>query len=410
MADPTKYTPGYNFSGFQTVNPSTPLPGTSVDTELAAIATATEELRDAVMDIRRSDGALKNNSVGPDQLSAALSIGFTNRGTWAEDTAYSAGDGVVFDDTFYSALEAHTSVSGDEPDINPEQWQFLFTIASITTPDGSITPAKLSADAAGFRTKIGVGTLAVEDVEYLDTRVHALDEKTVPADDDEFCLLDSEGLFVGTVFKWASLLAAVQAASGGIPVGGVMDYAGATAPSGWLLCYGQNVSRTTYADLFTAIGTTYGSGDGSTTFKLPDYRGRVLAGKDDMGGTSANRLTGLSGGVNGDNLGATGGLETHTLTTAQLATHSHSVDPPSTTTSSNGSHSHDLGLTNDFGDGNDALVGDGPRDFTTSTGSDGAHTHTVNIAAFTSGSAGSGSAHNNVQPTAIANKIIYAGV
>jgi microcystin-dependent protein len=62
------------------------------------------------------------------------------------------------------------------------------------------------------------------------------------------------------------------------------------------------------------------TGDGSTTCNIPDCRGRVIAGKDDMGGTSANRLTNQSGGLNGDTLGAMGGSETHTLTEAQLPT------------------------------------------------------------------------------------------
>src|SRR5690606_12877743 len=96
----------------------------------------------------------------------------------------------------------------------------------------------------------------------------------------------------------------VDAASG-VPIGTVADFAGTSAPAGWLLCYGQAVSRTTYAALFAVLGTTYGAGNGSSTFNLPDCRGRVVAGKDNMGGASANRLTGQSGGLNGDNLGAT---------------------------------------------------------------------------------------------------------
>ena len=65
-----------------------------------------------------------------------------------------------------------------------------------------------------------------------------------------------------------------------MPTGMVVPYAGAVAPDGWLLCQGQAVSRTTYAQLFSVIGTTYGSGDGSTTFNLPDMRGRVAVGSD----------------------------------------------------------------------------------------------------------------------------------
>ena len=80
-----------------------------------------------------------------------------------------------------------------------------------------------------------------------------------------------------------------------IPSGMLAPFAGATAPTGWFLCFGQAVSRTDYANLFTAIGTTYGVGDGTSTFNLPDLRGRTIAGQDDMGGSAASRLTGDNG-------------------------------------------------------------------------------------------------------------------
>ena len=189
-----------------------------------------------------------------------------------------------------------------------------------------------------------------------------------------------------------------------LPFGAVMDYAGSTAPAGWLLCYGQDVSRTTYAGLFTAIGVVYGVGDGTTTFTLPDARGRARAGKDDMGGTSANRLTAQTGGIEGDTLGAVGGAETHTLTTAQLPSHTHAG-----TTASNGAHTHAISPTALTSSGSSA-VGGGSAGVTGSVGasataSDGAHTHT-----FTSDATGSGTAHNNVQPSIIFNTIIFAGV
>lgn len=160
-----------------------------------------------------------------------------------------------------------------------------------------------------------------------------------------------------------------------LPSAAVMPYAGTSAPDGWLFAYGQAISRTTYADLFDAIGTTYGSGDGSTTFNVPDLRGRVVAGQDDMGGSSANRLTGQSGGLNGDTLGATGGAETHTLTTAQLAVHTHTWNSGQATATGGGTSGVAL---NNAG---------------------------FNVAGPCS-NAGSGSAHNNVQPTIILNYII----
>lgn len=95
----------------------------------------------------------------------------------------------------------------------------------------------------------------------------------------------------------------------------------ATAPAGWLLCAGQAVSRTRYAALFAAIGTTFGAGDGSTTFNLPDLRGRAFAGLDNMGGSSANVVTDPSA----DSLGGTMGAETHTLTEDEMPAHTHWV-------------------------------------------------------------------------------------
>ena len=111
----------------------------------------------------------------------------------------------------------------------------------------------------------------------------------------------------------------------GIFTGAVMPFAGANAPPGWLLCYGQAISRTTYANLFTVIGITYGAGDGSTTFNLPDLRGRAVHGLDNMGGTAAGRLTGVTGSVAGTTLGAVGGEETHLLALAEMPSHSHPV-------------------------------------------------------------------------------------
>lgn len=196
-----------------------------------------------------------------------------------------------------------------------------------------------------------------------------------------------------------------------VPIGTVLPFAGSTAPTGWLFCYGQAVSRTTYASLFSAIGTVYGAGDSTTTFNLPDLRGRTVAGKDDMGGTSADRLTGQTGGVNGDTLGAAGGEEAHELTEAEQAEHDHG---PGTLSgiATGGSHRHDIlnsinqGLNPDvqyFGDQGTTADQAGTR-----TQYDGGHTHPVSLNAGTTASSGSGEAHNNVQPTLIMNMMIKA--
>jgi microcystin-dependent protein len=131
---------------------------------------------------------------------------------------------------------------------------------------------------------------------------------------------------------------------GASPTGCVMDFAGATEPSGWLLCFGQTVSRTTYADLFAVIGTTYGVGDGSTTFGIPDARGRSTSGKDDMGGSAASRITNAVSGFDGTVLGAAGGAQSHTLIIAEMPGHTHIQDAHNHTqvahTHTQNSHTH----------------------------------------------------------------------
>lgn len=84
--------------------------------------------------------------------------------------------------------------------------------------------------------------------------------------------------------------------SGMVPSGAVLYFAGRTAPAGWLKANGAAVSRTTYAALFAAIGTTYGAGDGSTTFNLPDLRGEFMRGWDDGRGIDRGRAFGSAQG------------------------------------------------------------------------------------------------------------------
>lgn len=162
---------------------------------------------------------------------------------------------------------------------------------------------------------------------------------------------------------------------GAVPSGAVMPFAGTTAPSDWLLCYGQAVSRTTYAKLFAAIGTAYGTGDGSTTFNLPDLRGRVVAGLDNMGGSAASRLTSTTITGGGDAVGEVGGAQTHTLTTSEMPAHTHSE-----------------------------VTGY----YATPTASGGSFLSAAGNNTATTGSTGGGGAHNNVQPTMVLNYIIKA--
>jgi microcystin-dependent protein len=121
---------------------------------------------------------------------------------------------------------------------------------------------------------------------------------------------------VSTTANGAGILG--QAGAVLLPVGCIHDYAGTAAPTGWLFCYGQEVSQSTYTQLYAAIGTAWGTASTATAFIIPDLRGRALFGKDDMGGSAANRITNGGSGVTGTTLGAVGGAQLVTLATANL--------------------------------------------------------------------------------------------
>ncbi|ACI52187.1 Tail Collar domain protein [Gluconacetobacter diazotrophicus PA1 5] len=205
---------------------------------------------------------------------------------------------------------------------------------------------------------------------------------------------------------------AASGVAGSVPVGLVADFAGGTAPAGWMLCYGQAISRATYAALFAVIDTTFGAGDGATTFGLPDLRGRVAAGVDNMGGTAANLLTMAGSSVNGVALGASGGSQI-------MASHTHTVtDPGHTHTVTDPGHEHAPNSGSGFvvpqGSGGTIVTFDGgsltPEHATETTSVDttGVTLETA-TAGITVGSTGTGTSQN-VQPTVMLNKIIYTGV
>jgi microcystin-dependent protein len=247
------------------------------------------------------------------------------------------------------------------------------------------------------------------------------------------------------------LAAALQAFL--VPTGSINAWSTNTAPTGWQLCDGTAVSRTTYAALFAVIGETYGVGDGTTTFNLPNLKGRAIVGRD-------------SAQTEFDTLAETGGAKTHTLTSAEIPVHLHTISAYAHSVSqsdalgnhshtidhdhaASGSHSHTINIidpghshtidtlarnkadgttvnrdvvsftatetqsTRSAATGITATSDAANVDIAAFTGSSGVtnlqHGHSVGVAehaAKDTGQTGGGGAHNNLQPYIVLNYII----
>jgi microcystin-dependent protein len=223
----------------------------------------------------------------------------------------------------------------------------------------------------------------------------------------------------------------------GQPVGVEMDwpYSEATIPAGHLAEYGQAISRTTYPLLHAraaADGYPHGAGDGSTTFNLPDCRGRNRVGKDNMGGVAANRISAAN---NGTTLGGVHGSQSHTLILGEIPSHNHGGGSHTHTVVShnhnvqtfgrNQFHGHEVWHNYDnigYASGPNSLqplVVNGTGAFISfnTQGDSPDHVHGIDAQAPATGgpsatvvvSEGGGGAHNNLQPGIIVNKIIKVG-
>lgn len=179
-------------------------------------------------------------------------------------------------------------------------------------------------------------------------QINSLTEKTTPVADDILIIEDSAASMAGKKMKYSQLASALV---GGIP-GEIRMYGGASAPTGWLLCDGQAISRTTYSDLYAVVGTKYGVGDGLTTFNIPNLKGRVPVGLD------AN-ITDFN------DRGKSGGEKTHQLTVSEMPSHRHQKNNPTTS----GSGSNYLAVAGQSG----LSSSDDGAPFLTNTGGDTAH-------------------------------------
>lgn len=284
-----------------------------------------------------------------------LPIAATTASAWNVLTLDAESTGVPAD-TFGGSLilQANTGNTPVTPATLVARIAWLWDTAAFATRKGGLT--FFTSDAAGERTNLDLGTTGSAPT----IGVLGATKSARLVSPDVGTALVTFGFASGTPnFAAANL---TDATGRMLPPGVIMDYASASVPTGWLACDGAAVSRTTFAALFTAIGTTWGVGNGSTTFNVPDTRGRVLIG------------SGTGSGLTARTLAATGGEETHQLTTAELASHSHTVNVANAATNAS----------------NNFVAG-------------GINAPTSTAASSTTGS---DTAHNNMQPFVVFNKII----
>lgn len=290
----------------------------------------------------------------------------------------------------------------------PEKFPFTLTLAGSTEDEEIVLCT--DKDATTFTVERGYdgttavahdgGTLVEHTSAALDYREAGIDRVDITTRD---AMADEElwegrvvyntdakrfDFFTGTI--WAGLL----------PVGALIPFAGSSAPDGFLLCDGDAVSRTTYAELFAEIGTTFGEGDGSTTFNLPDFRGRMAIGVAASG--TASELGETGGAIDHTHTGPShthaagtlaadeAGAHTHTNPTTSSVDLSHTHSNPNT--SSTGSHSHTLSSGSTSPEGSHTHTNP-------NTNSGGSHSHSISLsgstAAYASGSVHASSNHSH---------------
>lgn len=287
-------------------------------------------------------------------------------------------------------------------------------IGVTTIADGSIT-----GGPAGAGVKIATATITHDNIVAGTIRGggNEIAAASITAADIANALKPSAGAGGGTEALRALGTAAGTAAAGDdsrfsnvVPVGAVMDWPwdSGDIPAWTALCYGQAITETGHSALNTLddnAGHPHGVSAGNIV--MPDYRGRVGAGKDNMGGSTASRITAAISGITGTTLGAVGGSEGVTLTTAQLAAHNHGITGAPGI--SDPAHGHQSRIDNNGGAGGITTAQKTTNaaerftdNLTTIVGTG------INVSAGTLATSnnGSGSAHANVGPTIIVNKIM----
>jgi microcystin-dependent protein len=176
-----------------------------------------------------------------------------------------------------------------------------------------------------------------------------------------------------------------------VPPGSITGYAGIVVPGGWLSCDGSAIDRTIYADLFAAIGTTYGNGDGETTFNIPNLLGRSIIGYNPSE-------------ADFDALGETGGEKRHTLTIDEMPAHTHTITDPGHAhgvTDPGHAHSYVNNVGNQSTDnafGTQTAADDADYGQTTGTSTTGVTVNTALTGITGTNSTGGSQSHNVLDP------------
>lgn len=272
--------------------------------------------------------------------------------TEAQRDALSASNGmIVYVTDGSNANRLHTYEGG------------AWGVSSSSTVDDAADAVAGKVDIASA-TEIGAGTAtdATSGAVNVIPVSQTVKTSSGAGDENKIAVLNASGQFAAGFVDLSPVA--------GVPTGALFQWLTNTAPTGYLLCYGQVVSTTTYAALYAVIAHTFASDPGGGNFTLPDLRGRLPLGQDDMGGSSANRVVSAQA----DSLGGVDGAETVTLDTTMIP-----------------AHTHVMGTYGNTGGGQSGLRGSSVSDITSYT---------------STASTGGGLAHNNMPPYITVNYII----
>ena len=201
-------------------------------------------------------------------------------------------------DSFVNSDSQTNVKSGGHVSYKAQGENYETTSAGGSQPHNNIQPSFIGVYIIKAKQSAGVVATVVDNLEST-SETDALSAKQGKVLNEKIETLTSEEKATGDT----------------LPIGSIMPYPKATAPENWLICDGSAISRTDYSELFNAIGTTFGEGDGSTTFNLPNIKGRTIVGLD-TDDTDFNAI------------GKTPGEKTHTLTVEEMPKHSHTLATP----------------------------------------------------------------------------------